>query len=147
MVGHETSESLDIRPAELIVVVREDECLKCPDHGTVISAPPPARLVPKGKLSDTLIIEAVADKSNEEKVKHLYDNNVAEALIIEMAKVDQGVIDAVKKAMASFCRPRLNGALRRITRRMTAPASPAAVTGSIVSVSNRFSRCRIISRV
>ena len=45
------------------------------------------------------LLEAVADKSNEEKVKHLFDNNVTEELIIEMAQVDQGAIDAVKKAM------------------------------------------------
>jgi hypothetical protein len=45
------------------------------------------------------LLEKVADKSNEEKVKHLFDNNVSEELIIEMAQVDQGAIDAVKKAM------------------------------------------------
>ncbi|MFO7643707.1 MAG: hypothetical protein R6W95_04915 [Desulfosarcina sp.] len=45
------------------------------------------------------LLEKVADKSSEEKVRHLFDNNVSEALIIEMAKVDQGVIDAVKMAM------------------------------------------------
>jgi len=45
------------------------------------------------------LLDKVADKSDEEKVRNLIDNNVAEALIIEMAKVDQGAIDAVKKAM------------------------------------------------
>ncbi len=45
------------------------------------------------------LLEAVDGKSNEEKVKHLFDNNVSENLIIEMAKVDQGAIDSVKKAM------------------------------------------------
>jgi hypothetical protein len=45
------------------------------------------------------LLEKVADKSNEEKVRHLFDNDVAEPLIMEMAEVDQGVIDAVKKAM------------------------------------------------
>jgi hypothetical protein len=45
------------------------------------------------------LLEKVADKSNEEKVKHLFDNNVTEELIIEMAQVDPGAIDAVKKAM------------------------------------------------
>ncbi len=45
------------------------------------------------------LLEKVADKSNEEKVRHLFDNNVEEPLIIEMAGVDPGVIDAVKKAM------------------------------------------------
>ena len=45
------------------------------------------------------LLEKVADKSNEEKVKHLFDNDVTEELIIEIAKIDQGVIDGVKKAM------------------------------------------------
>ncbi|MGD9007552.1 MAG: hypothetical protein PVG41_06510 [Desulfobacteraceae bacterium] len=45
------------------------------------------------------LLEKVADKTNEEKVRHLFDNNVTEALIMEMAGVDQGVLDAVKKAM------------------------------------------------
>jgi hypothetical protein len=47
----------------------------------------------------TTLLDKVADKSDQEKVKHLFDNNVLEALIIEMMKVDQGTIDAVKKAM------------------------------------------------
>ncbi|MBW1803253.1 MAG: hypothetical protein JRJ85_21300 [Deltaproteobacteria bacterium] len=45
------------------------------------------------------LLEAVEGKSNEEKVKHLLGNNVSEALIIEMAGVDQGAVDGVKKAM------------------------------------------------
>jgi hypothetical protein len=45
------------------------------------------------------LLEKAADKTNEEKVRHLFDNDVSEELIIEMAKVDQSVLDAVKKAM------------------------------------------------
>ncbi len=45
------------------------------------------------------LLEKVAEKTNEERVRHLIDNDVAEELIIEMADVDQGVIDAVNKAM------------------------------------------------
>ncbi|NIV93631.1 hypothetical protein GWN42_12735, partial [candidate division KSB1 bacterium] len=45
------------------------------------------------------LLEAVEGKSNEERVKHLFDNDVSEELIIEMAQVDQDVINAVKKAM------------------------------------------------
>ena len=45
------------------------------------------------------LLEAVEGKSNEEKVKHLFENNVSEELIIEMAKVDQGAIDGAKQAM------------------------------------------------
>ncbi|MGD8345216.1 MAG: hypothetical protein PVI38_00765 [Desulfobacterales bacterium] len=45
------------------------------------------------------LLKAVEGKSNDEKVKHLFDNDVSEELIIEMAQVDQAAIDAVKKAM------------------------------------------------
>ncbi len=45
------------------------------------------------------LLEAVADKSNAEKVRHLFDNDVSEELIIEIAEVGQGDIDAAKKAM------------------------------------------------
>jgi len=45
------------------------------------------------------LLEAVEGKSNEEKVKHLFTNNVSDKLIIEMAEVDQGAVDGVKKTM------------------------------------------------
>ena len=45
------------------------------------------------------LLETVKDKSDEEKVRHLFDKNVAEALILELAGVDQGAIDGAKKAM------------------------------------------------
>ena len=45
------------------------------------------------------LLEAVEGKSDEEKVKHLFDNNVSEELIIEMGQVDQGAIDGAKQAM------------------------------------------------
>jgi len=45
------------------------------------------------------LLEAVADKPDEEKVKHLFTNNVSEKLIIEIAQVDQRAIDAAKQAM------------------------------------------------
>jgi hypothetical protein len=47
----------------------------------------------------TTLLEAVEGKPNEEKVKHLFVNNVSEKLIIEMAKVDQDTINGVKQAM------------------------------------------------
>jgi hypothetical protein len=45
------------------------------------------------------LLEKVKDKSKDEQVKHLFEKEVSEALIIEMAGVDQGVIDSVKQAM------------------------------------------------
>jgi hypothetical protein len=45
------------------------------------------------------LLDKVADKSEDEKVKHLFENNVTEALIIEMMGVGKDTLDAVKKAM------------------------------------------------
>ncbi len=45
------------------------------------------------------LVEKVKDKSDEEKVRHLFDNNVEEALILELGGVDQAAIDGAKKAM------------------------------------------------
>ena len=47
----------------------------------------------------TTLLEAVADKTDEEKVKHLFENEVSEELILEIAQVDQAAIDGAKKAM------------------------------------------------
>jgi hypothetical protein len=46
----------------------------------------------------TLLKEA-GDKSDEDKVKHLFTNNVSDELIIEMAGVEQSVVDTIKQAM------------------------------------------------
>ena len=45
------------------------------------------------------LLEAVEGKSDEEKVKHLFENEVSEELILEIAQVDQAAIDGAKKAM------------------------------------------------
>ncbi len=45
------------------------------------------------------LLEAVEDKSNEEKVKHLLANNVSDKLVIEMAEVDQDAVDGVKQSI------------------------------------------------
>ncbi len=51
------------------------------------------------KARVTTLLEAVEGKTNEEKVKHLLENDVVENLIIEMAEVDQGAVDTVKQTM------------------------------------------------
>jgi transposase len=61
-LGHTHCEYLDVKPAEIIVVRRTDEALKCPLDGTIVSAPPPPRIVERGVLGNRLIIEATADK-------------------------------------------------------------------------------------
>jgi hypothetical protein len=47
----------------------------------------------------TGLIEKVEGKTDGEKIKLLFDNNVTEELMIEIAGVDQAGIDAAKKAM------------------------------------------------
>lgn len=62
LLGHERCETLEVVPAKFLVHVRVDESLYCPVDGTIVSAKPPARIVPRGKLGDSVIIEALADK-------------------------------------------------------------------------------------
>lgn len=61
-VGHRSCEVLDVIPAEVIVRVRIDETVGCPNDDTIVTATPPPAIVEKGKLGDTLIVEAIADK-------------------------------------------------------------------------------------
>ena len=60
--GQERCEILEVIPAQLVVNVRIDESVRCSNDGTIVSAPPPGRIVPRGKLGDRLIVEALADK-------------------------------------------------------------------------------------
>jgi len=71
------------------------------------------------------LLGAVEGKSNEEKVKHLIDNNVSETLIIEMGDVDQGVIDAVKQAMEEELKEKQRLAEEEAARKKEAAAGPA----------------------
>jgi transposase len=61
-VGHERCETLDVIPAKVVVKVRIDETVACPKDDTIVSAPPPPAIVERGKLGDTLIVEATCDK-------------------------------------------------------------------------------------
>jgi len=71
------------------------------------------------------LLEAVEGKSNEEKVKHLFDNNVSEPLIIEMAKVDQAAIDSVKKAMEAELKEKQRLEEEAAAKKKEAAAGPA----------------------
>ena len=61
-VGHSKCEILDVIPAQIVVIERLDETVACPHDDTIVSASPPPAIVQRGKLSDTLIVEALADK-------------------------------------------------------------------------------------
>ncbi len=71
------------------------------------------------------LLEAVEGKSNEEKVKHLIENNVSENLIIEMAKVDQGVIDGVKQTMEAELKEQQRLAEEAAARKKEEAAGPS----------------------
>ena len=71
------------------------------------------------------LLEAVEGKSNEEKVKHLIENNVSENLIIEMAKVDQGVIDGVKQTMEAEIKEQQRLAEEEAARKKEEAAGPS----------------------
>jgi hypothetical protein len=71
------------------------------------------------------LLEKVAGKSIEEQVKHLFDNNVAEELIIEMAKVDTGVLDDVKKAMEEELKEKQRLAEEEAARKKAEAEGPA----------------------
>ncbi len=71
------------------------------------------------------LLEAVAGKSDEEKVKHLFEKNVSVELIIEMAKIDQSVIDAAKQAMEEELKEKQRLAEEEAERKKAEAAGPA----------------------
>ena len=71
------------------------------------------------------LLEAVEDKSDEEKVKHLFENNVSEELIIEIAKVDQGAIDGAKQAMEAELKEKQRLEEEAAAKKKEAAAGPA----------------------
>jgi hypothetical protein len=71
------------------------------------------------------LLEAVEGKSDEEKVKHLFDNNVSEDLIIAMAKVDQGAIDGAKQAMEAELKEKQRLEEEAAAKKKAAAAGPA----------------------
>jgi hypothetical protein len=70
------------------------------------------------------LIEAAAGKSDEEKIKHLLDNNVSEKLIIEMAGIDQSAINLVKQAMEAELKEKQRLAEEEAARKKEAAAGP-----------------------
>ena len=64
IIGYETREELGCEPAQFFVRVikREKRGSHCQEEQGVATAPAPAQIVPKSKLSDEFIIEALAQK-------------------------------------------------------------------------------------
>ena len=61
-VGHSTCEILEVIPARVVVIERQDERVACPHDDAIVSAPTPPAIVERGMLGDTLIVEATCDK-------------------------------------------------------------------------------------
>jgi transposase len=61
-IGHSTCETINVVPARFYIERRIDETVACPAHDTIVSAAPPPAIVERGKLADTLIVEATCDK-------------------------------------------------------------------------------------
>jgi transposase len=61
-VAHSVCETINVIPAQFFVEHRLDETVACPTDDTIVSAPPPPAIVERGKLGDTLIVEATCDK-------------------------------------------------------------------------------------
>ncbi|KPK15050.1 MAG: hypothetical protein AMK69_27975 [Nitrospira bacterium SG8_3] len=70
------------------------------------------------------LLEAVADKSDEDKVRHLFSNDISEKLIIEMAGIDQGVVDGVKKAIEEELKEKQRLAEEEAARKKEEAAGP-----------------------
>ena len=71
------------------------------------------------------LLEAVEGKPDEEKVKHLFENNVSEEWIIEIAKVDQGAIDGAKKAMEAELKEKQRLAEEAAAKKKAEAAGPS----------------------
>jgi hypothetical protein len=70
------------------------------------------------------LLEAVADKSDEDKVRHLLSNDISEKLVIEMAGIDQGVVEGVKKAIEEELKEKQRLAEEEAARKKEEAAGP-----------------------
>ena len=71
------------------------------------------------------LIEKVKDKSDEDKVRFLFDNNVAEPLMMELGGFDQSAIDGAKKAMEEELKEKQRLAEEEAARKKKEAEGPA----------------------
>jgi len=71
------------------------------------------------------LLEGVADRSTDDKVKHLLTNDVAPSLIVEVMEIDQGVVDGVKQAMEAELEEKQRLAEEAAAKKAAEAAGPA----------------------
>jgi hypothetical protein len=71
------------------------------------------------------LLEAVDGKPEEEQIKHLINKEVSDALMIEIAGVDQAAIDNVKKAMEEEIKEKQRLAEEEAARKAAEAAGPS----------------------
>lgn len=71
------------------------------------------------------LLEAVADKPDEERIKHLINKDVSDELIMEIAGVDQAAIDGTKKSMEEEIKEKQRLAQEEAAKKAEAAAGPA----------------------
>lgn len=98
LIGYETREELVCEPATFHVRVcqREKRGSCCLEEQGVVVAPAPAQIVPKGKLSDEFIIEALAQKFQLHQPVYRQCANLAENHNVELSR--KTVTDAILAA-------------------------------------------------
>ena len=82
----------EFEPAEIVELMGISE-----DEYKGVKAKVDAEIAEKARVKD--LVGKVAEKSQDEKIKYLLNNSVADDLIIEIGGFDQAAIDDVKKAM------------------------------------------------
>jgi hypothetical protein len=71
------------------------------------------------------LLEAVENKTKEERVKHLLDNTVSDALIIELAEVDAGALADIKKSIEAELKEKQRLAEEEAAKKKAEAAGPA----------------------
>jgi transposase len=104
IIGYETREELACEPAKfwVRVIKREKRGSHCEEEQGVATAPAPAQIVPKSKLSDEFIIEALARKFQQHQPVYRQCATLAEDYGIELSR--KTVTDAILAA-GSLLRP------------------------------------------
>lgn len=88
LIGYEITEELDVEPAVYFVrrIKREKRSSHCQPEQGVATAPCPAKILPKSKLSNTFIIEALIQKYEEHKPIYRQCVSLERAAGIELSR-------------------------------------------------------------